>query len=88
MRGTAARQVTMLGLVDPDQLIPADHPIRDVKPIVEEALRRPDGPAGAHRTPHAIPSRRPPAGGVWWCKLDTMPQEGILTERPFEVRSI
>lgn len=39
MRGSTARQVTMLALVDPDQLIPADHPIRDVKPIVEEALK-------------------------------------------------
>src|SRR5215469_15223993 len=39
MRGSTARQVTMLGLVDPDQLIPADHPIRDVKPIVAAALK-------------------------------------------------
>jgi hypothetical protein len=28
MRGSTVRQVAMLGLVDPDQLIPADHPIR------------------------------------------------------------
>ena len=39
MRGSTDHQVTMLALVDPDQLIPADHPIRRVKPIVEEALR-------------------------------------------------
>ena len=39
MRGSTARQVTMLALVDPDQLIPADHPIGDVKPIVETALK-------------------------------------------------
>jgi hypothetical protein len=39
VRGSTARQVTMLGLVDPDQLIPAAHRIRDVKPIVEEALK-------------------------------------------------
>jgi len=39
MRGSTARQVTMLALVDPDQLIPSDHPIRDVKPVVEEALK-------------------------------------------------
>ena len=39
MRGSTARQVTMLALVDPDQLIPADHPIRHVKPIVEAALK-------------------------------------------------
>jgi transposase len=39
MRGSTAHQVTMLALVDPDQLIPADHPIRDVKPIVEAALK-------------------------------------------------
>lgn len=29
----------MLALVDPDQLIPPDHPIHDVKPIVEQALK-------------------------------------------------
>ena len=39
MRGSTARQVTMLALVDSDQLIPADHPIGDVKPIVEESLK-------------------------------------------------
>ena len=39
MRGSTDHQVTMLALADPDQLIPADHPIRRVKPIVEEALR-------------------------------------------------
>ncbi|MBO0683244.1 MAG: hypothetical protein J2P45_08830, partial [Candidatus Dormibacteraeota bacterium] len=32
MRGSTDHQVTMLALVDPDQLIPADHPIRRVKP--------------------------------------------------------
>jgi transposase len=39
MRGSTARQVTMLAVIDADQLIPADHPIRRVKPIVEAALR-------------------------------------------------
>jgi transposase len=33
------RGLRRLALVDPDQLIPADHPIRRVKPIVEAALR-------------------------------------------------
>src|SRR5215472_135586 len=28
MRGSTDRQVTMLALVDPDQLIPADHPLK------------------------------------------------------------
>jgi len=39
MRGSPLQQVTMLSSVTPDQLIPADHPIRRIKPIVEEALR-------------------------------------------------
>lgn len=39
MRGTTARQVTMLAVIDADQLTPADHPIRRVKPIVEAALK-------------------------------------------------
>ena len=37
MRGTIMRQVTFLTLT-PDQLIPADHPIRRVKPLVDTAL--------------------------------------------------
>ena len=39
MRGSPLQQVTMLSTVTPDQLIPAEHPIRRIKPIVEEALR-------------------------------------------------
>ena len=39
MRGAAARQVTMLSPVTPDHLVPEDHPIRRIKPIVEGALR-------------------------------------------------
>jgi hypothetical protein len=39
MGGSTARQVTMLGLVDRDRLISADHPIRDVKTIAEKALK-------------------------------------------------
>lgn len=37
MRGTILRQVTLL-TVTPDQLIPADHPIRRVKPLADMAL--------------------------------------------------
>jgi len=39
MRGSPLQQVTMLSTVTPDQLIPAHHPIRRIKPIVEAALR-------------------------------------------------
>ena len=39
MRGTTSRQVTMLGWIDPEELIPANHPIRKVKPLAEAALR-------------------------------------------------
>ena len=38
MRGKADTQVTMLSLVTADQLVPADHPIRQIKPIVDKAL--------------------------------------------------
>jgi transposase len=38
MRGTTTRQVTFLSVTTPDDLIPADHPIRRVKPFVEAAL--------------------------------------------------
>src|SRR5215212_1933423 len=38
MRGEAERQSLMLFGVTPDQLVPADHPIRRIKAIVEPAL--------------------------------------------------
>ena len=38
MRGDAVRQSVMLVGMTPDQLVPADHPIRCIKPIVEQAL--------------------------------------------------
>ncbi len=39
MRGKAETQVAMLSLVTADQLVPEDHPIREIKPIVDNALR-------------------------------------------------
>lgn len=47
MRGRTARQVTML-TVTPDELIPAAHPMRRVKPIAEAALRRLEPCGGAN----------------------------------------
>ena len=38
MRGDPTNQTVMLLGVTPDQLVPADHPIRRIKPIVERAL--------------------------------------------------
>jgi transposase len=38
MRGDEARQEWMLQAITPDQLVPADHPIRKLKPIVDRAL--------------------------------------------------
>ncbi len=40
MRGTAARQATMLTAVTPDALVPQGHPIRQIKPMVEAALAK------------------------------------------------
>lgn len=39
MRGKADAQVTMLSLVTPEHLVPGDHPIREIKPIVDKALQ-------------------------------------------------
>jgi len=39
MRGTTSRQVTMLGVISPEELIPANHPICRIKPLAEAALR-------------------------------------------------
>src|SRR5438132_13432465 len=39
MRGRPVRQMTMLAPTSPDELVPQDHPIRRIKPVVEEVLR-------------------------------------------------
>lgn len=39
MRGSQLREGMMLSTITPDQLIPNQHPIRRIKPVVEEALR-------------------------------------------------
>jgi transposase len=39
MRGSKVQQVTMLGVVTPEQLIPAHHPIRRIKPLVDASLQ-------------------------------------------------
>ncbi len=39
MRGNTETQLTMLSLVTADQLVPEGHPIREIKPIVDNALR-------------------------------------------------
>ena len=38
MRGTTTRQATMLSTLTTDSLIPMDHPIRRIKPVVEAVL--------------------------------------------------
>ena len=38
MRGKVERQITMLSSLTPDQLVPQDHPIRHIKPIIDAAL--------------------------------------------------
>jgi transposase len=40
MRGATSRQVTLLGVIDPEQLIPADHPVRRIRLLVEAALAK------------------------------------------------
>src|SRR5438046_2376487 len=39
MRGDADRQAIVFSAITPDQLVPADHPIRAIKPIVGHALQ-------------------------------------------------
>ena len=38
MRGKVEKQITMLSSLTPDQLVPQGHPIRHIKPIVDNAL--------------------------------------------------
>jgi len=38
MRGKAEHQAVMLSILTPEQMVPGDHPIRQIKPIVERVL--------------------------------------------------
>ena len=38
MRGRAKKQASMLSFVDPETLIPADHPLRTIKRFADAAL--------------------------------------------------
>ena len=40
MRGKAARQAMMLMAVTPDALVPKQHPIQRIKPMVDQALTK------------------------------------------------
>jgi hypothetical protein len=40
LRGTTMRQLSLLSMVTPDELVPAEHPIRRVLPMVDRALER------------------------------------------------
>src|SRR4030065_1412224 len=40
MRGKQENHITMLSALTPDQLVPQDHPIRRIKPIVDQALKK------------------------------------------------
>ena len=39
MRGQERPQTTMLTLVNPEKRVPANHPIRRIKPLAEAALK-------------------------------------------------
>src|SRR5215469_5667880 len=40
MRGQVEQQATMLSLISPDQRVPKDHPLRRIKQLAEEALKK------------------------------------------------
>jgi hypothetical protein len=42
MRGTSERQLAMLSTSSPEDLIPADHPIRGIRAVVDAVLGEPD----------------------------------------------
>ena len=43
MRGTSDRQLAMLSSLSPEDLIPADHPIRRIRKVVDAVLAELDG---------------------------------------------
>jgi transposase len=56
MRGEPERQLAMLTTLSPEDLIPADHPIRGIRKVVEVVLDEIDGELGAMYAPTGRPS--------------------------------
>ena len=43
MRGETEKQAVLMVTVTPEELVPTDHPIRIIKKVTDEALKRLDG---------------------------------------------
>ena len=48
MRGAPERQMAMLTTLSPEDLIPAEHPIRRIRTVVDEVLASLDGEFEGH----------------------------------------
>jgi transposase len=59
MRGTSERQLAMLSSLSPEDLIPADHPIRRIRKVVDAVLVELDGEFDAMYAPSGRPSVPP-----------------------------
>ena len=57
MRGAPERQMAMLTTLSPEDLIPAEHPIRRIRTVVDELLASLDGEFEATRRSGAPASR-------------------------------
>lgn len=80
MRGSSHQQVTMLSAVTPEQFVPADHPIRRIKVIVERALRELSPTFDAMYPRHGRPSI-PPERLLKSCLLIAL--NSVRSERQF-----
>lgn len=80
MRGKPDKQVMMLSALTPDQLVPRDHPIRQIKPIVDQAL---SGLSGTFNRMYAEMGRPsiPPEHLLKACLLITL--YSVRSERQF-----
>jgi hypothetical protein len=56
MRGEPERQLAMLTTLSPEDLIPAGHPIRRIRKVVEVVLAELDGALDAMYAPTGRPS--------------------------------
>ena len=59
MRGEPERQLAMLTTLSPEDLIPADHPIRRIRRVVDRVFADLDGEFDAMYSPRAGRASRP-----------------------------
>ena len=79
MRGDDRQQQAMFSYLSPEERVPEDHPLRIIRPLVDEVLREPLG--GAHRDPPAMAQTLGAALQRVLLELEAIPTDELVARR-------